>query len=352
MSTVGDIVRWNARRYPNKLGIVFEDIRLTWKEVNTRVNKLAHALIDRGMNKGDKVAILKMNSNYYLELIFGLAKTGLLSVPLNYRLSEKELIYIINDSEAKVLVVSQDFFNVVGKIKEQLKGIQRFIGIGKNIPDYMETYEEMIKDYPEEEPDIEVGEEDLFNLIYTSGTTGLPKGVIRDHRSVEVNTFHLLLADREASSQDIILTCFPFSSLGTYGFDLGFSYIGCTQVILKRFDPLSFLQIVEKERITSTVLAPTMINMILSHPDFDKYDLTSLRAIAYGASPMPPELLRKALKLLSCRFFQLYGSTETFWGTSLSPEDHVLEGDEKQQKRLNSAGKELGSTEVKIVDKE
>ncbi len=345
MATVGDIIRRNARRYPNKEGIVFENVRLTWEEANVRTNKLAHAIIDRGVKKGDRVAILQMNSHHSSELLFGLAKAGILSVSIRYRLSKEEIAYIINDCEANTLVVAEDFIQVVNDLRNQLPHVRRFIGIG-DVPDYMEPYEKMIAPYPGEEPDVSVEEEDPFNLIYTTGTTGLPKGVLRDHRSIEVNTFHLLIGCEEIHSDDKFLTAGSFSSLGTLGFYLGFSYLGCTEVILKRFDPLAVLQSIEKEKATLCLLLPTMMTRVVDHPDFGKYDLSSLRLVLYGASPMPLETLKKTMELLpSCGFYQLYGSTETFWGVGLLPKDHVL-----GEQRLTSAGRELGSTEVNIID--
>ena len=350
---VGDIVRRNAKRYPNKEAVVFKDVRLTWSELNSRVNRLAHALMERGAGKGDKVGVLSYNSNQYLEIMFATAKIGALCVPMNYRLTVTDHMHIIKDSGLNVLFVGEEFVDRANELNKET-GKVKVIGIGTDMANYMESYEEMIEGHRTSEPNIVVDDGDLFNLIYTSGTTGLPKGVVRDHRSLEVNTNHVMLIAGDANFNDNHLVSFPLTSAGPYGLVVAYSYLGCTQTIVERVDIPVMLEAVEKEKTTVTVLAPTMISMLLNHPDFVKYDLSSMRLVYYGAAPMPLKLLKETMgKFPRCKFASLYGSTESYWGCSLIPEDHIdVEGNEKKEARLASVGREIGTTEVLIVDSE
>ncbi|MDA8335987.1 MAG: long-chain-fatty-acid--CoA ligase [Peptococcaceae bacterium] len=350
MGVIGDWVRRNAWRYPDKDATVFEGTRFTWEAFNNRVNSLSNSMVNAlGLKKGDKVAILQQNSHRYLELYFALSKAGLVAVPINYGLAAREILFILNDSKAEALIVDDEYLPVINEITHELKLLQRYICIGSD-PSCALNYEEMISNGNNAEPDVTVSENDVIMQMYTSGTTGFPKGVMTTHKNMEVNNVNILMSDRKASSKDIPLVTPPLCSMGAVFLSMCYMYLGCTHVILKKFEPLEVLKAVETFKITNLQLTPTMLNTVLKHPDFSSYDTDSLRLVFYGGSSMPVPLLRDAINKLKCEFVQGYGSTENLVVCLLSPEDHVLEGPENVQKRLASGGREALNSDVRIFN--
>jgi long-chain acyl-CoA synthetase len=192
-------------------------------------------------------------------------------------------------------------------------------------------------------------EEDIFAIFYTSGTTGLPKGAMVSHRNLVANAFNQFVADG-SRHDDVNLVATPLYHMGAVFMAVTYMMLGCTQVILPSFDPARWLDAVGRRRASVALLVPTMINAILENPLLADADLSSLRRVFYGGGPMPPTVLRRALEQLRCGFTQGYGLTETLEATFLVAADHVVDGDEKQRKRLASAGREAVDAEVRIVD--
>jgi long-chain acyl-CoA synthetase len=346
---IGDIVRRNARRFPDKVAIVFEENRLTWREVNERVNRFSHSLLKLGLKKGERVVIFSKNSHQFIEILFALAKTGLIGITPNYRLSEKELTYIINDSEASAAIVSDE---CIGSIKENLSKIQSvryLIGIGNNhlLP---LDFEEMVKDGIETEPAVTVNENDIRLLMYTSGTTGVPKGAVWRHKEFFDSCWYFIIA-AHIEVDDTNLNVLPLCLAGGSQTSMTFAMRGCTNVILKEFDPRQIFETVEKEHITITTLVPTMIINLISHPDVNSYNLSTLKKINYGSAPISIEVLKQALEKFRCNFIQTYGATETgVFCSYLLFEDHILNGSELKTQRLASVGREAMWAEILIVD--
>jgi long-chain acyl-CoA synthetase len=345
---IGDILRANARRFPTKLGVIDREARLTWCEVNDRACRLANLLIGWGMYKGDRVAILAENSHRYIETYFALAKAGIIAVPLNYRLTAYELAYLINHSGSRALLVEESYLPVISQIKGEIPGVSRFLVMDKAVPG-MDCYEEVLKKSSAEEPTAEVNEHDTFAILYTSGTTGLPKGAMLTHRNFLNNCTNQALAD-QSRPHDIAFPPTPWYHAGALFFGLTYMYLGCTQVVQRKFDPEEFLGLVKRENVTTTLLIPTMLNMVMHHVDFDQYRLRGLRLIFYGGGPMPVPLLKQAIERIGCSFTQGYGLTETLEATFLVSEDHVLDGSPDRERRLASGGREAATAEVRIVD--
>jgi acyl-CoA synthetase (AMP-forming)/AMP-acid ligase II len=348
---LGEIVSRNSRRIPDQIGIVYGSRRWTWKQVDERSNQLANMLLTSGLKKGDRVAILDQNSDNYIELYFGLAKAGIIVVPINYRLSLSEMINLLKNAEPEAMVIGGDYFNLAESLKGQLPSVKRYIGIGLP-PDWMEDYESVLSSHATREPNVDLDEDDVFSIMYTSGTTGLPKGAMSTHRNYIMNALAVCIAD-QSSRDDKNLIVAPLYHAGALFHLTTYIYLGCTHVIMKQFDPKAVLGTIEKERITVCLLIPTMLNFVLNHPDFEKYDTSSLRRIFYGGGPMPLPILERAMKSLkNCGFTQGYGLTETLETNLLLAEDHVLGGTPIQQERLKSAGRESATYEVKVVNDE
>ena len=335
---LGDVPRRNARRWPRRTGLVFGDVRLTWSEVNDRVNRLANGLAEGGFGTGDRVAILAENDHRYLESYWALAKLGAIAVPLNYRLLDHELTELLDHSEPVALLAGRGFEDTARRLHDHV------IAFG-------DGYEALLAASPPEEPDPAAVADDPFAIMYTSGTTGLPKGALVTHGNLESNAYNQAIADK-ADPGDVNLTATPLYHMGALFMANTYTCLGCTNVVLESFDPAEVLHAIAGERATTCLLVPTMLNRVLNHPELGDHDLSSLRLIFYGGSTMPVPLLRRAIDALGCSFTQGYGLTETIEATFLTAEDHVLDGDPERERRLGSAGREALNAEVRIVDEQ
>jgi len=346
---IGDIPRRNAKLYPKKAAVVENDIEINFYDLNRRVNRLANALSGFGLKKGDKVAVLNNNCYQYVELYFALAKAGTPVVPLNYRSSKEELTYILNHSEARMLIFGNKYSGMVEDIKGEASDIKRYVCIDSKIPG-AENYEDMIGRASEAEPDVQLDEDDGVVLGYTGGTTGLPKGVVTTHKNIVTSCYNCAL-EIMMPPDSVYLNAPPMFHAGDAMGMFGFSFVGATNVVMGVFSPEDVLKNIQKHRVTHPLFVPAMIMFILQFPEIDKYDTSSLDTILYGTAPMPIKPLKKAMEVFGCKFLQVYGSTETFVPISmLKPEDHVLEGSQEDFQRMESAGREVIGVEVRVVN--
>jgi long-chain acyl-CoA synthetase len=297
----------------------------TWCEFYDRVHRRAAFLRAAGIEKGDRLAVWMLNSHDYLELYFATAIAGIAIVPINTRWNAADVHFTLADSEAKALVVDECFACRVGELKHAPLIFSR--------PEY--------RDAPVafDEPD----EGDLVGLFYTSGTTGGPKGVMLTHRNLWSHTLQIM--QTSAIKQGVWLHAAPMFHAADFWAVYVNAALGSANVFLPTFHPEEFLRLVEAHGVTDTVIVPTMISLIVNHPAFDKYNLSSLRRMLYGASPMPEPLINLAMrKLPGVEFNQVYGMTE------LSPMAVLLEHKEHRGERLAAAGRPGMGVEVRVVD--
>ncbi len=344
-----DIARRNARRHPQRTAVVFGDIAYSFKEFNERVNSIANALLDLGVGKGDRVAILSRNCHQYLELYFAAPKGGMVLVPLNWMLSGPELRYIINDSEANTLFVGQDYVETVNSIRPELKGVKNFIAIGQPSAG-MTGYEDLVSRYPSSEPEVEVYEEDTAYLLYTSGTTGLPKGVLTTNRSIVETAINSIFSSH-LSPDDVDMALFPLY-IGAQCFTLPHVYLGCSVIILNEPTPQAILETIEREKVTIPFISGAHILALLQYPDRDKYDLSSVRRIVFGGAPLPVEVWKQAISVFGNILASFYGLSEGSPLAFLSPEEVIEEGPPEKMRRLQSSGREAMNVEVRIIDED
>ena len=346
MQTLKELLNKNAQIYPDKTAFIFENKRYTFKQVNQRINSLINALASMGVRKGDRVGLLAYNCSQYFE-VFNVAKAGMICVPLNYRSVARELVYLINNSEANTLILEKEFIDTIRPIRHELGGVKNFICLDAAV-DNMASYEQLISDFPPDEPVNEVEADDPCILFYTSGTTGRPKGALHTHKSILAES---AAVGQNFTSNDIALCVMPFfhvAGSAVYLFPAFAS--GATVVIHKKFDEAQILKTIEREKVTYICLVPAMIIRLLEHPDLDKYDLSSLHNIVYTGAPMPFEALRRGVERFGKIFVQLLGQTETLNLTMLKKEDHYIEGSARETRRLESVGKPPRTGEVRIVD--
>jgi len=351
------VLRRAARYFPDNTATIHEGRKQSYRELWERAQALSKALSELGARRGDRIAIYMLNNPQFLEVVYACFEIGAVVAPLNTRLAADELVFIINDADCVAFITDETLQPFAASFSPRLECVNRYIAV--NGSNEFSDYETLIaqhiddKSCAKSEPASGEGpsEEDLAGLFYTSGTTGLPKGVMLNHRNLWMNAMHTLAA-RAPEPGPVFLHAAPMFHLATFPAVINNTLIGGAHAILPKFDLKALMEIVERERVTSTVLVPTMINLLISHPDIGKHDLSSLRRITYGASPMPVELLKRAMKVFpGVEFFQGYGQSESSpLLTALTPEDHITEGAERITRRLASCGRPVIGVEVEVVD--
>ncbi|MDY6881208.1 MAG: long-chain-fatty-acid--CoA ligase [Desulfatiglans sp.] len=342
---------------PDRDCIVFEGNRWTFVQLNDRINRIANALTGFGVEKGDRVGILNVNCNQYIEIYFACAKLGAIFVPMNFRAKSDELGYMISNAEPKVLFVGNRYIEMVDGLLIQSPAVRECVSIDEKSAG-KPFYEDLITSSSSEEVINDIGDEDITILMFTAGTTGRPKGVPLRHSGFA----GYILGNVEPANPEIeernILTV-PLYHVAGIQAVMAAIYGGRTMVMMRQFEVSEWLKTVQTEQATRAMLVPTMLKMVIDSPDFKKYDLGSLKVITYGAASMPFEVIKKAIKELpGVNFINAFGQTETASTiTMLGPEDHIIEGTEEEQdkklKRLTSSiGKPLPDVEVIIVDED
>ncbi|MBI5601956.1 MAG: long-chain-fatty-acid--CoA ligase [Deltaproteobacteria bacterium] len=348
MYTLGDIPRKGSALYRDKVALVFEGINLTFKELDDRVNRLANALMDLGLKKGGRVTVLAENTHKYMEIYFAAAKLGASVTPLNFRLSDKEIDYIGNNCEATIYFAGDGYEERSLGFKQNLKNIRQWISLDKINNGFM-YYEDLLRNASEEEPMVEVDENDLAILMYTGGTTGLPKGVMLSHRNIMTSMYGMIIGFSFTRNDS---TCFmlPLFHIALWPV-LSLLMVGGKSVILRRPDIGEILRSIHQERCTHINMVPTLLNWLIDDPRIDEFDLSSLRLIGYAGSPIAIEVLKKGIARFGSIFTQGYGLTEAAPIVSvLFKEDHWVDG--PGVKLLSSVGKVGLPVEARIVDEE
>jgi long-chain acyl-CoA synthetase len=350
IGTWADIIYRNALLYPDQEAFVYEDTRITFSEFNTRINKLINALRKMGVKKGDVLGILSWSCLEFVE-VYGLTmKGGFIASPFNPRLGASELEYIINYSEANTIFVGPELLEMANSLKPRLKKIKNFISFETSAPG-MTAFDELLKSSSAEEPDIQLDEDDPICIIYTSGTTGTPRGALYDQRRFIEDTKTLVI-DMGLQPRDRRVQITPlFHIAGNTHFRSSLYTAGCN-IIMKFFDAAKTLQIIQDERATHMDFVPTHLVAMLNLPEAEKYDLSSMKFLWYGASPMPLEILKKGMKVFGPIFGQGYGQSESGPAIShMSKDDHnVLDKPQKEQNKLRSAGRPDIGVQARIVD--
>jgi long-chain acyl-CoA synthetase len=351
MMVLGDIPTKYARLEPERECLVCGEVRLNWKQLNERVNRLAHGLAGLGVKKDTKVAVLAFNCHRYVEIYYATSKLGAVAVPLNFRLSIEELTYVINHSDAEVLIVGAELMDAAVQIMPKLENIRERISLEGEAEGWTD-YEELLAASSEEEPDAEVDEDDLCQLQYTGGTTGLPKGVMLTHRNYITAAIGMGLSNYFEAG-DATLQVLPIFHTAWWPI-LVHHCAGGKGVIVKRFDFNEILSIAQEERVTHINMVPILFSWILDFPYLDKFDLSGIKYLTYAGAPMPADLMKHLVEKFGPIFQQGYGLTEAAPLVSILKEEDQcrLEGPPELTRRISSAGRESIVTEVRLVDEE
>jgi fatty-acyl-CoA synthase len=336
-------------QHDERIAVVFDGKSVSYRELLKSANRVARALIRCGVKPDTRVALLMSNCLEYVISDMGIIQAGATKVPLNDMLGEKEISYILKDSNAEVVIVGRNFFEVLDKIKDDLPELKKIVGLApvEQCPDGFISWEEFQANEPDSDVDVHVSSKNLAVIMYTGGTTGLPKGVVHTQENMVINLFSHIIELCLQDDERILLTSpLPHSA----GFILSAGLIkGAVNFIEQKFDPQGVLAHLEKNRITLTFMVPTMIYRVMDQIQGREYDFSSLRTILYGAAPITVERLKQGLEIFGPVFTQLFGQSEApNFITRLKKSDHTM--DPSFEKRLRSCGQPVAMSEVKIVD--
>lgn len=320
-------IRRNAQITRHATATTFGDRTQNWTGFQDRISRMAAALQKLGVTPGDRVAILANNSDRYLEYFFAVPWSGGAFVPINTRLAPPEVEYWISDSGSRILFIDDDFLPFLPSLKGKMPTVEHIIYVGDgDAPDGLLHYESLIRDNSPAEDAGRSGE-DLAGLFYTGGTTGVSKGVMLSHRNLVSNAMHVI-HEMDFTSDMVWLHAGPMFHLADGTATFGATVLGAAHCFIPKFEPGAALEALEKHGITNSLFVPTMMNMVVNHPDVTTRDLSKLRGILYGASPMPEAVVRKALELMpQVGFYHAYGQTECSpLLTLLKPPYHDFDG--------------------------
>ncbi|HET7480712.1 MAG TPA: acyl-CoA synthetase [Rubrobacteraceae bacterium] len=343
-NTIGDAVKRSAARNPSKDALVFGERRWSYAKLDAGANRVANALLELGLKKGDRVAAYGTNSDAYVLLWLGCVKAGLIHVPINFALTGDELLYILDQSGSQALFYDPALRENVEKVRAEvgvtIRGTLRD-GADVDILGFAQGPEE------DSEPDIELDDHDPAQILYTSGTTAAPKGAVLTHGALMAEYVSCIEA-LEYRNDDRALHSLPlYHSAQMHVFLMPYLLIGATNFVVEKPDPERCTSIIEGERIGSMFLPPTVWISFLRHPAFDSRDLSSLEKVQYGASIMPVPVLRELRERLpNPRFYNCYGQSE------IAPLATVLRPEEHEEERLASAGRPVLLVETRVVDPE
>jgi len=342
-------VRRSAQTAGGRVATRFEGRTRTYAQFADRVARLAGGLQALGVKENDRVAVLALNSDRYLEFFFAVPWSGGVFVPINTRLAPPEFVFWITDPDCSVLFVDDAFLEVIAKIKPEIPCVKQMVYMGDGpLPAGMLSYESLVEGNAPVE-DAGRGYEDLAGIFYTGGTTGRSKGVMLSHRNLVSGALNggMVLNMRTDATY---LHAAPMFHLADGTETFGMTMMGASHRFLARFEPEAVLKLIDAEKVTDTLIVPTMINMVVNHPKLKDYDVSTLRQIVYGASPMPEALIRRAVEVMpKVRFIQAYGQTECAPLLTATPSEvHDLNG--PLASKLKSCGIAAPGVEVRILD--
>ena len=341
-----------AKLYPHREAVVCGNVRMTYQDFADRVWRLANAFESLGLQGNERVAVLHENCHVFLEAYFAAAHLGLILVPLNFRLSPKELAMILTDSGARVLIAQDKFRDKAEDLPKHDCTMERVIWTRKTPGREGMDYEELLAGQDARPPQARrLRDDDVAHLYYTSGTTGRPKGVMLTHKNVKSHALGTI-AELHLTDRDRWFHVAPLFHLADAWATFAITWAGGKHVILPSFDARQVLTLIQEEGITLSNLIPTMLNMMVNHPDAGSFDYSSLRVILSGGASIAPEVVRKIIETFKCDYIQTYGMTETSPYLTLSIlKDHLKTLPwEKQLDFKASTGREFITVSLKVVD--
>ncbi len=346
--TTAEIFRWRVQQSGSKVAQKFEDRETTYDQLDVFSNKVSQGLIKEGCRPNSRAAYLGKNSDYFFEFMYGTVKSKTVAVGVNWRLAPPEVAFILNDSKSEILFVGPEFFGLIEEIKDDIPSVKKIITVG-GVHEEWEDYLAWRDSQVNEDPLFETyGNDDVIQL-YTSGTTGHPKGVqLTNDNFSSAGLMSESAMYKDLKEGDTNLVCMPIFHVAGTNMGLSGMYTGARNIIIPEIDPGLILKLIEEERIQHALFVPAVILFLVSHPEAQNTDFSSLETVIYGASPITDDTLLKAMELMDCSFWQVYGLTETNGAiTYLAPEDH--DPANGKLRSCGQAGKDVG---LRVVDED
>jgi len=336
---VGEFLTRRAVLTPTSTGLVCDDTRRTFSEMNDRANQLANAMKGMGVKYGDRVAILALNEAEYYDMYFGLAKIGAILTPVNYRLAGPEIEYILSDCDADLFVFSNDYVDIVDSIRKNIPA-KNLIAISASPPEWAQSFESLLEKASNDEPELTGGGDDTLTILYTSGTTGRPKGAELTHNYYYWASVNMMSTLGVGVGDSTLIALPLFHIGGLAGVPWGV-HQGMKVVLQRNFDPQQFLELIQEEKISGFGSVPVILDFLKLVPDFEKHDFSSVKTILVYAAPVPVTIIEEYDKS-GIEVRQLYGMTEGCTGTVLDSENAIS--------RAGSCGRPFFHTEIRVVD--
>jgi len=347
IQTIADVIRTHGGDRVDAPALEIDGRTVTWGELDRRSSQAAQALRAEGVGKGDRVAFIDKNGAEYFEVTFALAKLGAVGVAVNWRLAPAEMAQIIENAEAAVVIVGEEFFAHIEKVEGELGRVRQIVAIGGH-PRWPE-YNEWVESHPPDDPGVQSGDDDVAFQLYTSGTTGLPKGVMLTNGNFFKGALQLA-GPWGFDETSVNIAMMPMFHIAGAGWSMVGLVYGCQTVVLRDVDPARILQVIPEFSITNAFMVPAVIQFLLMTPGVESCDFSSLRKLVYGASPITEKVLTQGMERFGCEFVQVYGLTETTGAiTQLNGDEH---DPEKRPHLLRSCGRPYEWVELKIVDAE
>ncbi len=348
----------SAAIVPDRVAIAGPDERVTYGDLQSRANRLAQAFQEMGIGRGQAVGVMAVNCVEFAEIYYASASVGATLVPLNFRAKPEELTYMIDSTDVTALFISERYFPIYEGIKASTPSVKHVIAL-----DFEQAGLPSLKGLRESHEDIpvwaETDDKDATLIIFTSGTTALPKGVVLSYQALTSLVVNTQAPADPSVDQQVVLVSVPFFHIAGATTLMSAVFSGRRLVVLPQFEPQAWLSAVEKEGVTHSFIVPTMLKRIIEVEDFDKYNLSTLQLITYGAAPMPFEVVRRAVDVFApsranVGLMNSYGQTEATGSmTTLGPDDHRLDGtpeeNEVKIQRLRSVGRPMTDIDVAIL---
>jgi fatty-acyl-CoA synthase len=347
-------LRYAEQQYPARTAVVCNDDRYTYEQFADRARRLAGALLQLGIQPGDRVAFLSTNCHRLLEAYYGVLEAGAVLLPLNIRLTASELGYILNDAGVSVLFVEKQFLGLAEAFRKDLSSVKIFCQL-QGAPEARwlaaQNYEALLAAATPHRADIaSIDENSLAELFYTSGTSANPKGVMLTHRNVYLHAMHVCMAF-QIPNGNVELHTIPLFHANGWGVPHFLTVLGGKHVMIQRFDPKEVFRLIEKEGASTCSLVPIMATALVNCPEREHHDLSSLKRIVIGGAASSPTLIREVEEKLGCECFSGYGLTETSPALSLSrmKTGMAWEGEQRYAGQAMT-GFPIPGVEMRVVD--
>ena len=349
---VDEITAGNARRKPDAVGWRLPEGAYTWREIDQRVNQIAHALLDLGLTPGDRVAFMSENNALVAALYFAVPRAGLILVPINPLSVRREVEYILGDVGARAIIISGAFVERLSPVSSLDAPIILGMEAGCGLPETLEALAAKAAPTP---PDVKTHDHAIRAIKYTSGTTGVPKGCISTQHQFLINIINYL-AQIPYAPQDKCLLCLPMTAGVGIAMLTAYSYMGLETIILPRFTAAGVLDAIEKHGVTRMFAVPTLLAAMVQEQMRQPRDLSSLRLIGYGGQAAATSLILHVMDSLGCGLYQVFGASEAGgFITYLRPEDHLKlrDGGPTQEDALGRTivpcGREVQAFHIRIT---